>query len=76
MKELFNTAYLIYLWQTYADMGRVLGEDRGGGEGRGGHCLDAGKLPWQFFQRGIGVLPHTGAGLPGHAALGRGRAGG
>ncbi|MBI9072961.1 MAG: family 78 glycoside hydrolase catalytic domain [Melioribacteraceae bacterium] len=26
MKELFNTAYLIYLWQTYADMGRVLGE--------------------------------------------------
>ena len=27
MKELFNTAYLIYLWQTYADMGRVLGEN-------------------------------------------------
>lgn len=27
MKELFNTAYLIYLWQTYAEMGRVLGED-------------------------------------------------
>ncbi|RKX40647.1 MAG: hypothetical protein DRP64_12355 [Verrucomicrobia bacterium] len=26
MKELFNTAYLIYLWQTYADMGGVLGE--------------------------------------------------
>lgn len=26
MKELFNTAYLIYLWQTYADMARVLGE--------------------------------------------------
>jgi len=27
MKELFNTAYLIYLWQTYADMGRVLDEN-------------------------------------------------
>ncbi|MGB0414983.1 MAG: family 78 glycoside hydrolase catalytic domain [Coraliomargarita sp.] len=26
MKELFNTAYLIYLWQIYAEMGRVLGE--------------------------------------------------
>ena len=26
MKELFNTAYLIYLWQTFADMGRVLGK--------------------------------------------------
>jgi alpha-L-rhamnosidase len=27
MKECFNTAYLIYLWQTYADIARVLGED-------------------------------------------------
>lgn len=26
MKELFNTAYLIYLWQTYADIANVLGE--------------------------------------------------
>jgi len=27
MKELFNTAYLIYLWQTYADISRVLEKD-------------------------------------------------